>query len=89
MVDRRLRGLCDLFGSRVRDGKGAIRESFPEPRGEGVCAAREGTWRNVDVFRVRVEVGDELVLEDAAGLPSDTITGEDVEANGGVGTLSG
>jgi hypothetical protein len=80
-----------LFGSRVRDDKEVVRDSFPELRGEGtigVCAAREGTWRNVEVFRGRVEVGDELVLEDAVGLPSGTITGEDVEAKGVAGTLS-
>jgi hypothetical protein len=71
-----------LLGSRVRDGKEVIRESIPRLRGEGaigVCAAREGTCRNVDVFLVRVVVGDELVLEDAVGLPSGT---EEVEAKG-------
>ena len=27
--------------------------------------AREGTWRKVEVFRARIEVGVELVLADA------------------------
>jgi len=82
-----------LFGSRgVRDGKEVIRESFPRLRGEetiGVCAARAGTWRNVDIFRGRVEVGDELVLDDAIGLSSGTTTDDEVEAKGVAGTLGG
>jgi hypothetical protein len=69
-VERQLCGLCGLFGSWVRDGKEVVRESFPRPEVEGtigVRAARAGTRRNVNVFRVRVEAGDELVLEDAVG----------------------
>jgi hypothetical protein len=45
-VERRLCGLCGLFGSRVREGKEVIRESFPRLRGDvtiAVCAARAGT----------------------------------------------
>lgn len=33
----------------------------------GVKVAREGTCRKVEVFRVRIEVGVELVLVDAEG----------------------
>jgi hypothetical protein len=91
-VERRLCGLCGLFGSRDRDGKEVVRESFPRLRVEGtigVCAARAGMWRNVDVFRVRVEVGDELVLGDAVGLASGTIAGDEVDDKGVAGTLGG
>lgn len=77
-----------MLGSRIRDGWEAGRElSF---RGEGTvgdCATREGTWRNVDVFRVRIEVELEPELADAAGFASDTTTGEEVEAKGVAGML--
>jgi hypothetical protein len=41
----------------------------------------------VDVLRVRVEVGDELELEDDVGLSSGTITGDEVDDKGVAGTL--
>jgi hypothetical protein len=44
-------------------------EWFPMLRGEGatgVVVGREGTCRKVDVLRVRIGVGVELVLVDAA-----------------------
>ena len=45
-VERRLCGLCGLFGSKERDGEEVIRESFPRLRVEGtidVCVVRAGT----------------------------------------------
>jgi len=93
IVDRRLWGLCGLFKSRVCDDREVVRRwSLAGLRGEdtiGACVERAGTWRNVEVFRVRIEVGDELVLEDAAGLTSDDTTGEEVAAKDVVGELRG
>lgn len=93
IVDRRLWCLCDLFESRVCDDRDLVRRlSLAGLRGEGTigaCVERAGTWRNVEVFRVRIEVGDELVLWDAAGLTSDGTTGEEVAAKDVAGELRG
>ena len=91
IVDRRLWGLCGLFESRVCGDRQVARgKSLAGLRGEGTigaCVGRAGTWRNVEVFRVRIEVGDELVLEDAAGFTSDVNTGEEVAVKDVVGEL--
>lgn len=55
----------------------------------GACVARAGTWRNVEVFRVRIEVGDEVELDDVACLGPGTTAGEEGAANGVVGELGG
>jgi hypothetical protein len=82
-----------LSESRVCDDREVVRRwSLAGLRGEGTigaCVERAGTWRNVEVFRVRIEVGDVLVLEDAAGLTSDDTTGEGVAANDVVSELRG
>ena len=91
IVDRRLWGLCGLIESRVCGDRQVARgKSLAGLRGEGTigaCVGRAGTWRNVEVFRVRIEVGDELVLDEAAGFTSDVNTGEEVAVKDVVGEL--
>jgi hypothetical protein len=53
----------------------------------GACVPRAGTWRNVEVFRVRIEVGVKLELDDATSLASGTTAGEEVVAKGIMGEL--
>jgi len=53
----------------------------------GVKVAREGTCRKVEVLRVRIEVGIELVLVDAVDCAAETTTGGAGGAMGEAGTL--